>query len=175
MGILRKLREWRENEDGTLEGPSLKTDVLQNGQGDPWATWENAGYADGDVALVANYTGYSLTGSTSSQTFTEVSSLGRFRINWGDILGGADQIKTSMTVRFTQSGDNEEMGARYYNSTDNETLVSVSGGPDTFYSGWVDYTPTTTNDLTTVRFEAQTDNGDSVTIAEPTLYIGVEL
>ena len=26
MGILRKLREWRENEDGTLEGPSLKTD-----------------------------------------------------------------------------------------------------------------------------------------------------
>ena len=25
MGILRKLREWRENEDGTLEGPSLKT------------------------------------------------------------------------------------------------------------------------------------------------------
>ena len=26
MGILRKLREWRENEDGTLEGPSLKTE-----------------------------------------------------------------------------------------------------------------------------------------------------
>ena len=30
MGILRKLREWRENEDGTLEGPSLKTDEIQN-------------------------------------------------------------------------------------------------------------------------------------------------
>ena len=26
MGILRKLREWRENEDGTLEGPSLNTE-----------------------------------------------------------------------------------------------------------------------------------------------------
>ena len=30
MGILRKLREWRENEDGTLEGPSLNTEEIDS-------------------------------------------------------------------------------------------------------------------------------------------------
>ena len=30
MGILRKLREWRENEDGTLEGPSLNTGTVHS-------------------------------------------------------------------------------------------------------------------------------------------------
>lgn len=31
MGIIRKLREWRESSDGTLTGPALQTDVLNNG------------------------------------------------------------------------------------------------------------------------------------------------
>ena len=30
MGILRKLREWREGADGTLKGPALKTESLVN-------------------------------------------------------------------------------------------------------------------------------------------------
>ena len=33
MGVLRRLREWREKRDGTLEGPALHTDGLQvNGE-----------------------------------------------------------------------------------------------------------------------------------------------
>ena len=31
MGILRRLREWREGADGTLKGPALKTEQVRNG------------------------------------------------------------------------------------------------------------------------------------------------
>lgn len=29
MGILRKLRQWQENADGTLEGPAVHTDRME--------------------------------------------------------------------------------------------------------------------------------------------------
>ena len=48
MGILRKLREWRENEDGTLEGPSLKTEVLG---GDLVDRVEGINHLEGNIYL----------------------------------------------------------------------------------------------------------------------------
>ena len=55
MGILRKLRQWREEPDGTLTGPAVSTEETQHTDesGDnPWRT-----YVDDDGALVTEYIG----------------------------------------------------------------------------------------------------------------------
>jgi|AntRauMinimDraft_3_1070383.scaffolds.fasta_scaffold04076_2 hypothetical protein len=49
MGVLRRLREWRENKDGTLEGPALKTEELSLGGDGPATSFADIGGGSGGL------------------------------------------------------------------------------------------------------------------------------
>ena len=49
MGMLRRLREWREKRDGTLEGPALHTEETQHTSEDGEDKWRTYVNEDGDL------------------------------------------------------------------------------------------------------------------------------
>jgi len=57
MGILRKLMQWREKSDGTLEGPALSTDALHIGEDGPATSFDDLADGDGVFSYSVEFEG----------------------------------------------------------------------------------------------------------------------
>jgi len=180
MGILRRLRQWRERTDGTLEGPAIDTDDLIDRQdGQAWETLREVGFEKGDVVtLLALGPSASRSSSTSNTSYDALVDLSSTFLTWAEI-GPVDRVRVKMTGKFDGVDGGQTASARLYNFEDGEavagTEVSATGnGP--FDTGWVEYTPATTTTPIELINQAKTSNSnESITLDRPNIYLGVEI
>ena len=68
MGVLRRLREWREKRDGTLEGPALHTERVENAQIDDEVNYIDPTWQAQTDAFVVNNWRWETIENTSQTT-----------------------------------------------------------------------------------------------------------
>lgn len=145
MGLLRKLRNWREREDGTLEGPALSTESIVDAQdGQAWETLRVAGFEKGDIIPISAGTTKYFAGAdftNTSNSFVEQTVGGSY------LPASVSDIK----IRYVAHMKNDTAGETTYTYPKfttpagrphqaTEAEVSVTGTTGDFAdSGWVDY------------------------------------
>ena len=138
MGILRRLREWREESDGTLTGPALNTEEAGRGEGNLWE--ENSTWAAGSLHNRDEIDDVSSSSFTILQS--RVDGVGSFPLNripdgatlYGNFYGRADsgegEYRPIISLR---DGSGESP------STPSELEVSVDED-SRFETGWQEIT-----------------------------------
>lgn len=132
--------------------------------------------ASGEVLPIASYSPpASRSSGVSNSSFSTDFDLGLFFVDWDSLPAGQKAVGISMGLA---AGTDETVTARFFNDTDSEELTSVASAQTSqtpVWSGWEEYTPTTTSGIR-VRFEHKTEPGtNSGTSTAPTLQIGMKV
>jgi len=101
MGILRKLRQWREKSDGTLEGPALSTESLAIGD-------------DGPATSFGDFGGLYLSDPNDAYQFGEQTQV--------DVSIPSDVDRAFFYVKFIQEDDANRLKCRL-NDEDNDSYA----------------------------------------------------
>ena len=180
MGIIRRLRKWREKADGTLTGPALQTNTLTDAEdGQPFETLRETGYETGDIVTIATFgVGESRGFTTSSDTYVDGFNQLQLFVTWNDILPANAQTYVSFGIQgsFSASG---KPTIQMWNNTDSEQLAPELSNFNNFQNkstGWVEYRPPTDNGTIEIFPRLKSDvQGDLVTANAPTLLFGVQI
>jgi len=180
MGILRRLRQWREKPDGTLEGPAIDTgSITDSTDGQPWETLREIGFEKGGVLTVAAFgPAATRSSSTTSESYVSFVDLTSTFLTWVD-FGPADKIRVKLTGKFDGVTGGQTASARIYNFVDSESVTgteisATSNGA--FDTGWVDYTPSTTTSAIELIVQGKTSNSaEGIVVDRPNILLGVEV
>ena len=190
MGILRRLREWREDADGTLKGPAFETDELSLGNDGPATSFNDIG--GGGAFTSGDFIGYQylLNPTTSGATISSTTFTA-----YEDIVGGGfsvGKLPTDITAygkiaaRAESPGDGEtlEITARVRPIDDTSTTTDISevavtfdGGFETKVSEWSEITSLSAGQFVGTDFVARVSDGsaDVSSALEPSFVIGYQV
>jgi hypothetical protein len=167
MGLIRRLREWREKVDGTLAGPALETDEVN---------LSNPFVQTGDVVPFVSANGVEKQSvSTSNTSYQDDRKFVAARTSWSRLFNDDQQIAVGASIRVASGPAN----IRVRNASQEETIVEREGlsGADggKYFLGFEDYSPPNRQETDIVWIEYQSSDGSGITIEDGLLYIGPRL